>query len=246
VDFWRQVLCVSPAKKKKKHKKRGAHKGAVGTAAGCQAKFDVLAHHPINTSGGPRRAALNSLDASSADLDRIVRILRAAERAGTVLPGRHPIWATEMWWDSNPPNSAGAPLGIQARRIEEALYLAWRDGASVVINLVIRDSPSGPHNALGGADSGIFFADGRPKPSYTSFRFPFVTDRVNRRLIRAWGKAPAGGKLVIQRKRGKRWNAAKKLRVRDGQVFSTKLRIGSGVRLRAVVAGNRSLSWSQR
>ena len=150
VDFWRQVLCVSPAKKKKKkHKKKGAHKGAVGTAAGCQAKFDVLAHHPINTSGSPRRHAVNSNDASSPDLDRIARVLRAAERAGTVLPGRHPLWATEMWWDSKPPNSAGSPLGRQARWIEDALYQAWKDGASVVVNLVIRDSPSGPHDALG-------------------------------------------------------------------------------------------------
>ena len=164
--------------------------------------FDVLAHHPINTSGGPQRHAINPNDASSADLDRIVRVLRAAERAGTVLPGRHPLWATEMWWDSNPPNSAGSPLGRQARWIEQAMYLAWKDGASAVINLEIRDSTSGPQDALGGADSGIFFANGQPKPSYTAFRFPFVTDPIDKRRLRAWGKAPAGGKLVIQRRRG--------------------------------------------
>jgi hypothetical protein len=151
-----------------------------------------------------------------------------------------------MWWDSNPPNSAGSPLGRQARWIEQAMYLAWKDGASAVINLEIRDSTSGPHDQRGGADSGIFFTDGRPKPSYTAFRFPFVTDRVNRRVIRAWGKAPAGGELVIQRKRGKRWLAVKRLGVRQGQVFLTKLRMSGRQRLRAVVAGNRSLSWSQR
>ena len=64
--------------------------------------------------------------------------------------------------------------------------------------------------------------------------------------MRAWGKAPAGGKLVIQRKRGKRWLAVKKLRVRQGQVFLTKLRLSGRYRLRAVVAGNRSLTWAQR
>ena len=183
----------------------------------------MLAHHPINTSGGPRRHAINSNDASSADLDRIARVLRAAERAGTVLPGPHPLWATEMWWDSNPPTSPGSPPGRQARWIEDALYQAWKDGASVVINLAIRDFTTS--GLQGGTGSGIFFADGRPKPSYTAFRFPFVTDRKNRRMVRAWGKAPAGGKLVIQRKRGKRWRAVKKLRVRQGQVFLTKLRL---------------------
>ena len=206
VEFWRQALCTSAGKKnrKKRKKRKGSAKRSAFKAQGCagRAMFDVLAHHPINTTGGPaasRRATPN--DASSPDLDRVARVLRAAERAGTVLPGRHPVWATEMWWDSNPPNSAGAPPGRQARWIEEALYLAWKDGASVVINLLIRDSPSGPHNALGGADSGIFFASGQPKPSYTAFRFPFVTDRIDKRTLRAWGKAPAGGKLVIQRKR---------------------------------------------
>jgi hypothetical protein len=242
VDFWRQVLCASPGKKKRKHKKKRKRRAA--KSGGCQANFDVLAHHPINTSGGPRQHAINPRDASSADLDRVARVLRAAERAGTVLPGRHPLWATEMWWDSNPPNSAGFPLGRQARWIEDALYQAWKDGASVVVNLEIRDSPSGPHDALAGADSGIFFADGRPKPSYTAFSFPFVADRNSRRVIRAWGKAPAGGKLVIQRKRGKRWVATKKLRVRPGQVFLTRLRITGRPRLRAVVAGNRSLTWT--
>jgi hypothetical protein len=241
VDFWRQTLCANPGKKKK-HRKKRARELAVHKAAACQANFDVLAHHPINTSGDPRQHAINSNDASSADLDRVARVLRAAERAGTVLPGRHPLWATEMWWDSNPPTSPGSPPGRQARWIEDAFYQAWKDGASVVINLAIRDFATS--GLQGGTGSGIFFADGRRKPSYTAFRFPFVTDRKSRRTIRAWGKAPAGGKLVIQRKRGKRWLAVKKLRVREGQVFLTKLRITGRPRLRAVVAGNRSLTWT--
>ena len=141
VEFWQQTLCATAGKKKHKKKRRGKR---VAKAAGCQANFDVLAHHPINTSadrvsGGPRQHAINSEDASSADLDRVVRVLRAAERAGTVLPGPHPLWATEMWWDSDPPTSPGSPPGRQARWIEDALYQAWKDGASVVINLAIRD-----------------------------------------------------------------------------------------------------------
>jgi hypothetical protein len=238
VDFWKQTLCATAGKKKHKKKRKG---NGAAKAAGCQANFDVLAHHPINTSGDPRQHAVNSNDASSADLDRVARVLRAAERAGTVLPGRHPLWATEMWWDSNPPTSPGSPPGRQARWIEDALYQAWKDGASVVINLAIRDFATS--GLQGGTGSGIFFADGHRKPSYTAFRFPFVTDRKSRRTIRAWGRAPAGGKLVIQRKRGKRWLAAKKLQVRQGQVFLTKLRMTGRPRLRAVVAGNRSLTW---
>ena len=97
----------------------------------------------------------------------------------------------------------GRPLpGVEGRGQRGHHYLAIRDF-----------TPSGLQQWTG---SGIFFADGRPKPAYTAFRFPFVTDRKNRRTIRAWGKAPAGGKLVIQRKRGKRWLAVKKLRGSPG------------------------------
>ncbi len=118
---------MHPVKKKKKKKKKKRSKRYVRTpSCPAPARFDVLAHHPINTSGGPRRAAINPDDASSADLDRVVRVLRGAERAGTVLPGRHPVWATEMLVGQQSPESAGVPLGVQARWIEEALYLPGR------------------------------------------------------------------------------------------------------------------------
>jgi hypothetical protein len=253
VEFYRQLLCVQPAKKAKKKRKRrkstrGRSKQGLVEVTGCPApaKFDVLAHHPINTSGGPRRSAFNPDDASSADLDRIVRVLRAAERFGTVAPGPHPIWATEIWWASNPPNSAGAPIGVHARWIEEALYGLWKDGASVVINLLIRDSTGGPQIASNASQSGLFFADGQPKPAYTAFRFPFVTERIRNGLLRAWGKAPAGGKLVIQRRRRGRWVAVKKIQVRQGSVFIVKLRSPGKPKLRAAVGGSRSLAWRQR
>ena len=249
VEFWRQLLCVTPKskkKKRKKHRKRAATSTlSQADACGGRAMFDVLAHHPIDTTGGPTRSAINPDDASTPDLGRIVRVLRAAERAGTVLPGKHPVWATELWWDSNPPNSAGAPLGLQARWIEQAMYLLWKQGASVVINLVIRDSTGGPFDQKGGAHSGIFFANGQPKPSYVAFRFPFVASKTKAGTLRAWGKAPAGGKLLIQAKRGGRWRVVRRLAVRSGAVFTAGLGLRGSQRLRAKVAGNKSLVWRQ-
>jgi hypothetical protein len=244
VQFYRDLLCVQQVKKKKQ---RGASKPVFVRAQNCPApaRFDVLAHNPINSSGGATRSAINPDDASSPDMDRIMRVLRAAERAGTVLPGPHPLWATESWWDSNPPNSAGAPLGLQARWTEQAMYLAWQDGASAFINMLIRDTGTGPHDGKGGADSGIFFVNGQPKPSYTAFRFPFVTERIDKRRLRAWGKAPEAGKLRIQRQRGARWVTVKKLQIGNGAVFLTKLRLRGKQRLRATVAGNQSLVWRE-
>jgi hypothetical protein len=243
VQFWQQLLCVHPVKVKAKKKKKGAAKVRYVRTAGCPApaRFDLFGFHAINTSGGPLRSAINPNDASSADLDRVVRVLRGAERAGTVLPGRHPIWTTEMWFDIA--NRTTVPLG---RWIPQALHLLWKEGASVVINWTIRDSATGDVGlGAGPVRSGIFFADGRPKPAYTAFRFPFVTERIDKRTLLAWGKAPAAGKLVIQRRQRGRWVSARKLKVGQGAVFTAKLPLRGKQRLRAKVAGNQSLVWKQ-
>jgi hypothetical protein len=238
VHFWQQLLCVHPVGGKAKKKKVKYVR-----TAGCPtpSRFDLFGFHAINTSGGPGRSAINPNDASSADLDRIARVLRGAERAGTVLPGRHPIWTTEMWFDVA--NRTSLPL---ERWLPQALHLLWKEGASVVINWTIRDSATGDvAPGVGPVRSGIFYADGRPKPASIAFRFPFVTERINKRELLAWGKAPASGKLVIQRRQRGRWIPTKKLNVGQGAVFTAKLTLRGKQRLRAAVAGNQSLVWKQ-
>jgi hypothetical protein len=242
VQWWEEFLCVRLKKGKKKKGKKPKH---VRTGCAGQPLFDVLAHQPIdNTGGGPMAHGPHGFDASTPDLRRVVDVLRAGERLGTVSGGKHPVWVTEFWWDSKPPNPVGAPLGKQARWLEQSLYLFWKGGADTAINFAIRDSTEFP-DARNGFQSGLFFLDGRPKPALTAFRFPFVTERINKRSLGAWGKSPAAGKLVIQRKQGGRWKSVKKLRVGKGSVFTAKLKLSGKQRLRATVAGERSLVWKQ-
>ena len=246
VQFWQHVLCVKPVKTKKKKGKKPAPTKYVRTA-GCNGpvNFDVFAHHPIdNTGGGPLKSGPNRYDASTPDLGRVVSVLRGAEKAGTTNVGKHPVWVTEFWWDSNPPNPVGAKLATQARWIEQSMYLFWKAGASVAINFQIDDTADRP-DVHAGFQSGIYFIDGRPKPSLTAFRFPFVTDRLNTKTLTAWGKAPASGKLLIQRQQGSRWITVKRLQVSKGGVFTTKLSLQGKQRLRATVAGQQSLVWKQ-
>jgi hypothetical protein len=245
VQFWQQLLCLSPKKRKKKGKKNSAATRFVRSrnCAG-QAMFDVLAHHPIdNTGGGPLRHGPRAGDASTPDLGRIVSVLRAAERLGTV-SGRHPVWVTEFWWDSKPPNPAGAPLLTQARWIEQSLYLFWKAGASVAINFEFQDINARP-DVHAGFQSGVYFQDGRPKPSLTAFKFPFVTERINGSKLRAWGKAPEPGKLKIQRRQGARWVTVKRLQVGKGDVFDTTLKLSGKQQLRATVGSSQSVVWRQ-
>ena len=254
VEFDRRLLCVREVRAKRSkraRRKKDARRNRPATrfvrepGCGPAANFDVLAHHPINTSGAPELHALDPDDASSADLGRIVRVVRGAENAGTITPRRHPVWATELWWDSNPPNGAGSPLRRQARWLEQSLYLVWRAGASAAVNLVIVDPTAVNSNARDGSGSGVYFTNEQAKPSSIAFRFPFVTERRNKKLLLAWGKAPASGRLAIQGRARHRWTTIRSRRVTQGSVFTIKLRLPQRALLRATVAGNRSLVWRQ-
>ena len=246
VTFWQDVLCVQPVKSKKKKGSKKPAKVKYVRTGGCSGpvKFDALAHHPIdNTGKGPLAHGPNIADASTPDLGRITQVLRGAEKAGTTLAGRHPVWVTEFWWDSKPPNPSGAPLVTQARWIEQSLYFFWKAGASVAINFVVGDTAVRP-NVHAGFQGGVYFQDGRPKPSLTAFQFPFVTSRINRSTLEAWGKAPEAGKVLIQRKQGG-WKTIKRLSVGKGSVFDTRLKLPGKQLLRAKLGSRTSITWKQ-
>lgn len=228
--FFRDLLCLKGRKKLKR--------------ANCTRKpmLDVLAHNPINLSGGPALSAIHPDDVSSADLKNVRRTLRAAERANTIRPrGKRPLWATEFWWNSRPPRQAGVGLQRHARWIEEALYLFWKAGASMAINLKIRDGGD-PEAFVNG--TGLYLANGKAKPALTAFRFPFVVDSQSKRRSRAWGKAPASGRLVIEKKKKGGWRRIERLNVDAGEVFTARLADGGKGKYRAKVGAESSLVWS--
>ena len=102
------------------------------------ARFDVLSDHPIAV-GPPSESAESPLDVTTPDLGLLTRVLRKAEATHRVLPrGQKPLWVTEFWYDSNPPDPHGVPLYRQARWYEQDLYMFWRQGASAAITLQIQ------------------------------------------------------------------------------------------------------------
>jgi hypothetical protein len=229
LTFLRKLLCL-----------RG-HGHLERTKCPVKAKFDVLAHNAITTAGPPTRSAVSRDDAATPDFKNVARVLRAAERHHTTgTPGHHQLWATEIWWSSDPPDRRhGVSLAKQARYIEQALYILWKQGAKAVINLQIRDPDQFDVAA------GLFFAAGSAKPSFEAFRFPLVAERTGRRAVRIWGKAPSAGAVEVQRK-GHGWTTVKSLTVGLGQVFTARLRLKGPQRLRAVLNGEQSLVWTQR
>jgi hypothetical protein len=94
------------------------------------------------------------------------------------------------------------------------------------------------HAPSGQWTTGIYANSGKPKPAFDAWRFPFVTNRKSKSKVQAWGKAPASGKLKIQKKHGHKWRSVKRLKVKGGKIFKKKLRVrgrrscapGSGTR----------------
>ena len=217
--------------------------GAPAERCGPRPRFDVLAHHPIN-GRAPTISALSPGDASTSDIGRIRRVLRAAERQGRAGGARrHPIWATEIWWGSRPPARSGVPLRRQARWMEQALYLLWRQGVTRVVFLRLFDG-SGAGQVDRGWASGVLRRRGRPKPAYRAVRFPLVGDRIGKRRVRVWGVAPKAGPVRVQRRGEGGWQTVRLLRARPGTPFGAVLRGAARMRLRAVSGRTRSLSWT--
>ena len=232
--FWREVLCLKGEKLKKRR---------------CQkpAKFDVLAHHPINV-GNPQRRALNADDVSTPDIGKLREILRKAQRSGRALPRkpRKPIWATEIWWDSKPPDPNGVPERKHARWLAQSLYLLWQQRVERVVWFLIRDQAGNGNFAIGG-QSGLYTYDGEPKLARRAFAFPFVADSEARQgealgcraaqgegADRAQGAAASGGALRPCRAKG------------GSRVFVGKIRAPRGARLRAVQGDERSVPYQNQ
>lgn len=177
-----------------------------------RARFDVLAHHP---DGDPTRHAINAEDVAVPDMGRLRRLLEHVHK-------RARLWVTGVSYRSRPPDPRGIPLQTHARRLEHAFELLWRAGVDTITWSGVSDR------------SGVYFADGRPKPAATAFRFPFVAggDQV-------WTRAPQTGMLEVQRD----GRTVRSFGVRAGEVLLLRLRTPRGSRLRGVIGGVRSLTW---
>ena len=239
LQFLQEVLCLNAKNRK----------GSC-TRAG-KPKADIFAHHPINVNDPPGDKAESKGDVKLADFQSLVKTVRKAEKLRTIAtPGRHELWADELWWQTNPPNRRdGVSLKNQARWMAQGLYFLWKQGASKVIFLQIRDDKYRPGKDLATYQTGVYFHSGKKKPSYNAVKFPFVTARKGKKgKLGAWGIAPESGSLRIE-KRYKRggYKKASTLEVEEGKVFTDTLRVkkGSKVRLRAIVGGHRSPVWLQ-
>lgn len=226
VQFLRRLLCL-----------RGGKLRPVRCPV--KARFDILSHHPINSVAGPRRSARSPLDASTPDIGRLRRVVRRAERLRRVLPAgkRRQVWGTELWWETDPPDTVlGIPPARQARYTRLAAFVLWQQGVRVALFYTMVDQPP-TANPLDSLDSGIYFSDGRRKPSFRAFRFPLATQRLRggRKLI--WGEAPQRGRVRVQRRTRSGWRTFARARGRPNVPFTVRRRLRGGTAVRAISRG---------
>ena len=230
--FARELLCLNGSALRRESCPNPAH-------------FDAMAMDPYEVAS-PTTPALAADDVSAPDLGKLTRIMNKAVRAGTALPrAGKKLWVTEFSYDSSPPNPTGVSLATQARWLEEAFYLFWKQGVSTVVWYNVRDqAPVYDQATQNDYFSGVYYYNGGPKPSLEAFRFPFVV-WPNGRVATVWGLSPRAGSLSVQRQKGRSWKTLFRLHVSAGAVFVRSISPSLHGKFRAVVNGEKSLVWSR-
>jgi hypothetical protein len=245
VRFLRNVLCLTSRGKHEPCSESGAH-------------FDVIASDPYEV-GSPTTLAEVANDASAPDLDKLTSVVNQGLRAGTVLPrGHKQLWVTEFSYDSKPPNPQAISTATQARWLDEAFYVFWREHVSTAIWYLVRDQTG---SFLTHYFSGVYFHNGRRKLSFTAYRFPFVVmrnplalgtlksgsgathARPDGRTATIWGIAPVTGSVAVERKVGKHWKKLFSTHVRANHMFVRTIAADRTGDYRAIVDGQSSLTW---
>lgn len=196
--FLRTLLCLD--------RRDRPLRGAAARAARCAGRVRRLevtgyAHHPY-TRGGSRPPSVRGapgLEITVASAGRLERLLDAG--AGhRRLPARLPLHYTEFGFQSDPPDRLfGVPLAAQAAYLNQADWIAYRDPrVRSVAQYLLRDDA-----VVSSFQSGLRFADGRPKPAWDAYRLPLWVSRQGERRLRIYGQvrpaAPrAAGPVAIE------------------------------------------------
>jgi hypothetical protein len=228
IEFLRDVLCLDRAFRRN------------GKCAPIRASG--WAQHPYLPAGvAPWQRAPRDV-ISIGSLGRLERALRLAARAGATR-GRLPIYITELGIQSypKPPDAGGRSELRQAEYLGVSEYLLWRErSVRSYAQYLMEDDGGNPREHLN-FNTGLRFADGAPKLSYSSFAMTLVARRRPRGRVEVWGhvrpaRAPVEVKvsyrdpdgthgllriaetdrsgyfrLIVRSHRGRKWRAASTL-----------------------------------
>ncbi|HEX2086957.1 MAG TPA: hypothetical protein VHF89_14850 [Solirubrobacteraceae bacterium] len=245
LHFIRELACVD----RRLRPRKGGDCAAFAPVPG-----DGWTHHPYSLTTPPDRPSPpNARDnARLGDLGRLTRLLDRLVRAGRLAPALRDVWLTEYGYESRTyPGRPVFGLDEQAMFLTWAEYLAWRNPrVRTYAQFLLRDLPYlGPANPVrrpqGHWESGLLFADGRPKPMAGSFRAGLHADRRGRTTV-LFGRArgvPADARAVVERRvRRGPWRVVAGDTIGGRKVLLRRVRTVRRARYRMTVrAGDRTL-----
>jgi hypothetical protein len=197
------------------------------------AKLDAYAHHPYPTSPLETPSSGGCKNCPYITMATIRKLLILVKR----YYGSKPVWLTEYGYQTKPPDDfLGVPPKRQATMLSLAAMRVWRlPRVTMLIQYLYRDEIQ-----LSRFQTGLVYADNRPKPSLAAFKLPFA--QMGRRAEQAilWGQVRGGRpgrktyRLEILRKNA--WVAVGHDRLtNDSGIFVRTLRLKHGALLRIYV-----------
>jgi hypothetical protein len=173
--------------------------------------FDAtaFAHHPYYFFRPP---ASSSPDADFVPIANLSRLEHGLDRAMQAygVSRRIPLYLTEYGYQTNPPDPYElVSPAAQAVYLNQADYMAWGNPrVRSVSQFLLYDSQPDARfkpSQFGYWDTfqtGLLYADGRPKPAYAAYRMPiWIPQRRltgNRRVL-VWGQLRAAPRATVQR-----------------------------------------------
>ena len=198
--------------------------------AAAHAELDAYAHHPYPSSPAETPSGHGCRFCPTITMATIRKLLILVRHSF----GPKPIWLTEYGYQTKPPDDfLGVPPKRQATLLSLAALRAWRvPRVTMLIQYLYRDEA-----ALSRFQTGLVFADNRPKPSLQGFLLPFAEMSRHGFQTAVWGQVrggrPGRKRYQLEVLRRNVWEPVGHVRLtNDDGVFVRSVRLKRGALLR--------------
>jgi hypothetical protein len=228
---------------------RGGVGGVAPTAwvrgmAAAHAKLDAYAHHPYPATPAETPSSGGCRNCPSITMATIRKLLVLVRRT----LGPKPVWLTEYGYQSNPPDTfLGVSPMRQAGFVSLAAMRAWRlPRVTMLFQFLYRDEV-----VLSRFQTGLVYADDRPKPSLKGFKLPFAQMQRHGLQTVVWGQIrngrPGRKRYRVEVLQKNAWKAVGRDRLtNDDGIFTRTIRLKRGALLRVWSPGQRRFSLQLR
>jgi hypothetical protein len=157
------------------------------------------AHHPYAQKRSPTQRDRSRDSVTAANLDELPALLDQVAEKTQLIPSGLPMALTEAGWETRPPDpTRGVPIARQAPYINIHQHLAY-DSPRVFADtqFVLRDvKPRAKYRRKrrflqqywATWQSGLLFANGKPKPALAAYSLPFDLRSAGGNALKAWGQ----------------------------------------------------------